>query len=237
MIGSTNCGCGQITLITCSKCTDCLPPAGQGQHPALQFTDYSGRVSEKTTSRRAIVEAAAQLIRTHGVQGTSIAQLVAASGTSAGAIYHHFSSKNAVVVEVAREAISRPLAALTQYRGQPASPAELASYAMAALALNPKLGDLLAQLGAGAGTDDELGQQLRAEFAILRDSVADTMLAWAECNDVPAVRVQGYSQLLIGLTLGYASQRVLVDRFDEQFYRTQAVALLALEPHMLSQIA
>ena len=67
------------------------------------------------------------LIRQHGVQGTSVAQLVAASGTSAGAIYHHFSGKNAVVVEVARSAISIPLAALKEYLDRPASPAQLAT--------------------------------------------------------------------------------------------------------------
>ncbi|MGB3956288.1 MAG: TetR/AcrR family transcriptional regulator [Brooklawnia sp.] len=185
-------------------------------------------MTDKTTSRQAIIDAAGELIRSHGVQGASIARLVKLSGTSAGAIYHHFSGKNAVVVAVAREAIAVPLRALEEYRHRPASPAELASFAMNALAVAPELGDLLAQLGAGAGTDDELGQQLRAEFALLRDSMEETMLAWAQANDIPGGRVSGYSQLLAGLTLGYASQRVLVDGFDESGYRNQAVQLLKL---------
>ena len=168
------------------------------------------------------------LIRQHGVQGTSVAQLVAASGTSAGAIYHHFSGKNEAVVEVARSAISIPLAALKEYLDRPASPAQLASYAMSALELAPELGELLAQLGAGAITDDALGRRLRAEFSMLRDSVEETMQAWARLNDVPAARIEGYSQLLVGLTLGYASQRVLVEGFDERVYLKQAVALLRL---------
>lgn len=175
-----------------------------------------------------MIDAAAQLIRTRGVQGTSLSQLVAVSGTSAGAIYHHFKGKQAIVVEVAREAISVPLKALAEYRDRPASPAELASFAMGALAVAPELGDLLAQLGAGAGTDDELGKLLRAEFVILRDQVEETMLAWAAENQIPAAQVRGYSQLLVGLTLGYASQRMLVDRFDEETYRAQAVELLRL---------
>ena len=54
------------------------------------------------------------------------------------------------------------------------------------------------------------------------------MLAWAAVNDVPVARVRGYEQLLAGLTLGYASQRILMDRFDEAAYRTQAVELLRL---------
>ena len=51
------------------------------------------------------------LIRQHGVQGTSVAQLVAASGTSAGAIYHHFSGKNAVVIGRSN-VVGKPLANL-----------------------------------------------------------------------------------------------------------------------------
>ncbi len=183
---------------------------------------------EKTTSKAAIIEAAALLIRKHGVQGMSLAQVVAQSGTSVGAIYHHFGSKNGVVVEIARAAIAIPLMALEEWFGDPASPAQLARYAMSALEVSPELGELLAQLGAGAITDDELGHQLQAEFSVLRDSVETTMQAWAKMNQVAPARIEGYSQLLVGLTLGYASQRVLVDGFDEKRYLTQAVALLEL---------
>lgn len=185
---------------------------------------------EKTSSRNAIVDAAAELIRSHGVQGMSISDVIAESGTSAGAIYHHFPNKNAIVVEVARETMAWPLAALADYRDRPASPSELLAFAMGALAAVPEVGELLLQLGAAAGTDDVLGKQLRAEFATLRDSLEDTMLAWAQAHQVPVERVGGYSQLLVGLALGYASQRALVDGFDEAIYRDQAVALLALTP-------
>lgn len=185
-------------------------------------------MTDKSNARDAIIETAAELIRTHGVQGMSIAQLVAESGTSAGAIYHHFANKNDVIVEVARQAIGWPLAAIAAYRDSPASPAELLEFSMDANATAPSIGELLIQLGAGAGTDDELGQQLRAEFAVLRDAVEETMLAWAEQNGVATERVRGYSQLLVGLSLGYATQRMLVDRFDEAAYRRQAVALLEL---------
>lgn len=185
-------------------------------------------MSEKSTSRAAIIEAAAMLIRKYGVQGMSLAQVVAESGTSVGAIYHHFSGKNAIVVEVAKTAIAIPMGALAEWLDKPASPAQLASYAMGALELAPHLGELMAQLGAGAITDDELGHQLQAEFSVLRDAVDETMQAWARLNDVAPARIEGYSQLLVGLTLGYASQRVLVRGFDERAYLKQAVALLRL---------
>ena len=52
-------------------------------------------------SREAILNAADTLIRQRGVAGTSVADIIAASGTSAGAIYHHFESKHDIVLAVA----------------------------------------------------------------------------------------------------------------------------------------
>lgn len=185
-------------------------------------------MTDRPTARDAIIETAAQLIRIHGVQGMSISDIVAESGTSAGAIYHHFPNKQAVFVEVARVAIAWPLRALAEYLDRPASPAELLAFALDAHTASPELGNLLTQLGAGASTDDELGRQLRAEFAVLRDSLERTIQAWAQLNGIPPERVAGYSQLMTGLALGFISQRVLVADFDEATYRRQAVALLEL---------
>lgn len=179
-----------------------------------------------TNSKAAIVDAAAELIRSRGVQGTSIADIVAASGTSAGAIYHHFPNKNAVVVEVARTTLLWPLTALEKYRSKPASPAKLLGFALDALTYAPELGQLLIALGSGASVDSDLGRQLRAEFALLKNSVDTTMEAWAIANEVPIERVHGYSQLMMGLTLGYGTQQTLVENFDADDYRAKAIGIL-----------
>lgn len=175
------------------------------------------------------MNAAAELIQSRGVQGTSIADIIAASHTSAGAIYHHFPNKNAVVVEVARTALEWPLSALEKYRSQPASPARLLEYALDALRFAPELGQLLIALGTGASVDSDLGRLLRAEFATLKDSVDTTMEAWALANDVPTERVHGYSQLMMGLALGYATQSALLENFDAEAYRAKALAILEIE--------
>ena len=107
-------------------------------------------MTEKTTSRQAIVAAAGELIRTRGVQGMAISELIVASGTSAGAIYHHFPNRTAIVVEVARTALAWPLAALNDYRHRPASSSQLLGFAMVALVVSPELGELLTQLVAPA---------------------------------------------------------------------------------------
>ena len=63
-------------------------------------------------SRILIIDAAAELIREKGVQATSISDITRVSGASAGAIYHHFASKEAIVVEVTHQVVRYPLGAL-----------------------------------------------------------------------------------------------------------------------------
>lgn len=190
---------------------------------------YDGRVPAQPRSIRshqAIIDATAELIRTRGVAGTSIADIITESGTSAGSIYHHFPNKQAIVVEVAHQSMRWPLTAIEAYLDRPASPVELFGYALDALRAAPELGDLLVQLGSGSLSDDELGRQLRAEFTRLRDALDETLAVWATRNGLSHDRVSGLSQILVGLVLGYAAQRLLIDQFDQAAYVVNGKAML-----------
>lgn len=184
--------------------------------------------AHRGNAQQAIVDAATRIIRSRGVIGITIAQIVAESGTSAGAIYHHFPNKRAVVMAVARQALKVPLQALDLYRSSPSSPQELLAFALTALRVNPDLSDLLVQLGAGAAADDEIGRELSEAFGELRDEVDITLFAWADQNNVPHQKVLGLGQLVVGLTLGFATQRDLVSSFDADAYFDQAITLLAI---------
>lgn len=59
------------------------------------------------TTREDILSSAADLIDARGFDGFSISDLTAASGVSNGSIYHHFGSKDAVLVELLVRAIGR----------------------------------------------------------------------------------------------------------------------------------
>lgn len=178
-------------------------------------------------SHQAIIDAAAELIRSHGVPGTAVAEIIARSGTSAGAVYHHFSGKQAIVVAVAHQVLQWPLSAMEDYADNPAPPAALFGYAVEAMRYEPELAELLVQLGAGALTDDSLGCQLQSEFSQLRDHLDQTLHRWAEINSIPRESLTGVGQMLVGLTLGYATQRALVEDFDTDAY-------LALGQRMLT---
>lgn len=184
---------------------------------------------QRGRSQEAILNAAARIIRTQGVLGTTISRLVTESGTSAGAIYHHFPNKNAVVLAVAHNTLQWPLQALEAYRDSPSSPQELLTFALDSVKADPDSADLLVQLGAGAATDDELGRGLRNEFGALRDELDVTLIRWAERNDVPRARVLGLGQLVVGLVLGFATQRNLVNSFDEDAYLEAGTALLTIQ--------
>ena len=43
---------------------------------------------------------------------------------------------------------------------------------------------------------------------------------------MPQQRVRGLAQMLVGLILGFAAQRALVDDFDEDAYEAQGRAML-----------
>jgi len=57
--------------------------------------------SRGATTRQKIVEAAAKLIQRQGVNGTSVDDVLSASGTGKSQFYHYFTSKEALVRELA----------------------------------------------------------------------------------------------------------------------------------------
>lgn len=64
-------------------------------------------------TRLKILEAAAELIQRHGFNGTSIDDILIASGTGKSQFYHHFDSKQQLVIElVGYHRSSMPLASL-----------------------------------------------------------------------------------------------------------------------------
>lgn len=62
----------------------------------LQFEDDPAPIS----SRRHILDCAAQLFRTQGYAATSLRNIADAAGMRAASLYHHFESKDAIVIEV-----------------------------------------------------------------------------------------------------------------------------------------
>ncbi len=62
--------------------------------------------------RERLLDAAARLFREHGYERTSVRQLAEAVGILSGSVFHHFSSKEEILLEVMRSTIDRMIAKL-----------------------------------------------------------------------------------------------------------------------------
>ncbi len=59
----------------------------------------------RVARRDEIADAALRAFRRKGFQATSMAEIIAESGLSAGAIYGHYPSKDAIIVDVASRVV------------------------------------------------------------------------------------------------------------------------------------
>ena len=75
-----------------------------------------GRVSkaQAALNRQHIVETACRLFRQHGVEGVSIADIMAAAGLTPGGFYKHFASKEVLVDEAFALAFQQAMGAWDQ---------------------------------------------------------------------------------------------------------------------------
>ncbi len=172
-------------------------------------------------SREAILNAAEMLIRERGVGAMSVADIIAASGTSAGAIYHHFESKQDIVLAIAERALARPIQAAIQDTG-PVTPAELFRLAAARVAAEAETAPVLLQIWAGAAADERLRDLLRGRAAGLPMGVAAHVEQWCETHGYPGDSV-AVASLLVGLVMGLVIQSSLFDDFVVDDYVALAV--------------
>ena len=79
--------------------------------PANQKSESRSLTARGAATRSRIVDAAADLIYEHGVERTSLDDVMAASGVSKSQLYHYFADKDALVLEVIALQAERVLAA------------------------------------------------------------------------------------------------------------------------------
>ena len=173
-------------------------------------------------SRGAILDAAEELIRTKGVAGTSISDIVNASGTSAGAIYHHFASKQDIVLAVSLRAVAEPVAIALAETG-PMSPAELFALAAERAVAEPTTSAMLVQIWAGAAADATLRDLLATHGAGFHAGVAAHIAEWCATHGLDASQV---AQTVVGAVIGLVVQASVFGDFDRRGYVDQVRELL-----------
>ncbi|MBS0521061.1 MAG: TetR/AcrR family transcriptional regulator [Proteobacteria bacterium] len=126
-------------------------------------------------TRARIVEAAADLIYGHGVERTSLDDVMAAAGVSKSQLYHYFADKDALVLEVITLQTERAMGAQQPHLGALDSLPALRSWRDAIVRLNKvarirgcPLGSLASEL---ANDSEEARKRLAASFGMWSDSI------------------------------------------------------------------
>jgi AcrR family transcriptional regulator len=162
--------------------------------------------------RRALLDAALELIRTRGLDALSLRAVARAAGVSHAAPYHHFADRRALLAAVAEEGFHALTAAmLERVRAVPAPAARLqesgVAYVLFAIRhpahfrvmFSPELAEPLDQpalRGAALASYEVLGASLRLcqEAGLVRggDPGVLSRAAWAQVHGLATLLLDGY---------------------------------------------
>jgi TetR/AcrR family transcriptional repressor of lmrAB and yxaGH operons len=174
--------------------------------------------------RDQMVDSAVVLLAKHGLDGTSFAEVLGASGAPRGSIYHHFpGGKDELIAAAVETAGARAVALLRSFEGR--DPAEIVDgfFAMWRIVLD-RSGftagcSVLAVTVAGAqgssGDTDVLLQAAGRVFGTWRA----TLSAVLEASGVPAMSAEPFATLLIAASEG----AVAMSRAEQSYLPFDAV--------------
>jgi TetR/AcrR family transcriptional repressor of nem operon len=142
---------------------------------ANQRSKLRSLTARGTATRLRIVNAAANLIYEHGVDRTSLDEVLGASGVSKSQLYHYFADKDALVLEVIALQAERVLAAQEPHLGALDSLRSLRAWGRAIIRLNEQvhmggcpLGSLANEL---ANTSESARKRLAGDFGTWIDRI------------------------------------------------------------------
>lgn len=177
--------------------------------------------AHRESRRDQIALAALECFAAKGFQRTSMADIIEASGLSAGAIYLHFESKQQIVLAVGRRVLGRRLGDLEAMaeRGL-VDPIATLQMLLGGLAKDLLDARLIIQLWGEAATDPELESLVTEIFGTLRQAITGYLTAWATARgeaDPEAWATRAFPAML-AFAQGFMAQRALVPGFDADEY-------------------
>ncbi|MEU2199394.1 TetR/AcrR family transcriptional regulator [Isoptericola sp. NPDC019482] len=184
-------------------------------------------------ARRAQIRAAAlRAFTAKGYQRTSISDVVAESGLSAGAIYGHYDGKQALFAAVAEEVLSRRGAEIEDASGGgPPSPLTVLTILTGGMTRDLEDGRLLVQLWAESTVDEVIHDVVQEVVGTLRGVLRGALRTWYATRpdlapDGPDAAAELLLPVMLGLGQGFLMQRAMLDDFDPERYLAAAAAVL-----------
>jgi AcrR family transcriptional regulator len=185
------------------------------------------RVSEahRESRREQIIAAALACFAEKGFQRTSMADIIAASGLSAGAIYLHFDSKQQIALAAGRRVLGRRLGELDAMPGSalidPVSVVERLLGAMTHDLPDPRV---IVQLWGEAASDPEMGALVVEIFGALQGGMTKYLTAWAAHRGVadPERWARDRLPTVLSLAQGFLLQSAVLPDFRADDYLASA---------------
>jgi len=175
----------------------------------------------RASRRDQITAAALACFAEKGFQRTSMADIISASGLSAGAIYLHFESKQQIALAVGRRVLSRRLGDLEGLSdGRLHDPVSMLRVILDHMVEDGVDSRLLLQLWGEATSDPEMGSLVGEIFETLRAGFTGYLTAWATQRGAtdPAGWATRALPALLALAQGFMVQRALIPGFDADAY-------------------
>lgn len=141
--------------------------------PANQKSEPRSLTARGEATRARIVEAAADLIYVHGVERTSLDDVMAASGVSKSQLYHYFADKDALVLDVIARQTERVIDAQQPHLGALDSLPALKAWRNAIVRLNEAARSRGCPLG-------NLANELANDSEPARKRLADSFSGWRD---------------------------------------------------------
>lgn len=180
------------------------------------------RVSDahRESRREQITAAALACFAEKGFQRTSMADIIQASGLSAGAIYLHFESKQQIALAVARQVLGRRIGELEHVGAPLADPVTMLQGLLAAMTEEVMDARLVVQLWGEATTDPDMSGLVGEIFRTLGGALTGYLAAWARQRGAgdPEAWARATLPILLGLAQGFLLQRTLLPGFDPDAY-------------------
>ena len=184
--------------------------------------------------RDEIADAALRCFAERGVQRTSMADIIAESGLSAGAIYGHFESKQQIAYAVAERVLGNRLGELSEQMSGSRLPDPDQVVAIITEGMRRDLTDpsLLVQLWGESVHDEEIRSLVSRVFGEVKANLTPYLAGWAQQNrGLSPAEAAAWGETVLPVMLsfaqGYIVQSALLPNFDRERYLAAIRAVFA----------
>lgn len=190
--------------------------------------------AEHRDQRRAqILTAAWNCFARKGFHATSMAEIVAESGLSAGAVYLYFRSKEDLIAATASTAIGEAHSVIGHLAAEadPVPPSRLLEKLLEGMLRihrksHGRLFRVAVEAWAEASRNDAVGQTARAVYVELSTGATALFQRWIDAGHPLPVPATDLARMVIGLVQGYIIQLTSFGAKDEARYRANLVTML-----------